>query len=112
MKPLFGFISETYQIFGSYRTSYFVIFSLLNVAGLILMARYVTNLWQAMVVKALINISISFQNVIGEGIMVESTKGQKALAATNLSIFLSLTGVASIFSQYLGGYLLKFFSLQ
>jgi len=44
--------------------------------------------------------------------MVESSKGQKELAATNLSIFLSLTAVASIFSQYLGGYLLKYFSLQ
>ena len=106
LKPVFGFITDSYSIMGSYRSSYLAIFSLLNSVGWILMALWVETLWQAMLVKTLINIAISFQNVIGEGLMVESSKGDKAIAATNVSIFLSLTSAASIVSSYLGGYLL------
>jgi len=60
-----------------------------------------------MLVKTLINVALQFQNVIGEGIMVESSKNNKELAATNVSIFLSLTSASSIVSSYLGGYLLQ-----
>jgi len=107
LKPLFGFISDSYPILGSYRTSYMIIFSLVNIAGWLMMGLWVQNLWQAMLVKTLINVALQFQNVIGEGIMVESSKNNKELAATNVSIFLSLTSASSIVSSYLGGYLLQ-----
>jgi len=67
------------------------------------MAMWVKTLGQAMLVKTLINVSTSFQNVIGEGIMVESGRGNKSLTATNLSIYLSLTSLSSVLSSYLGG---------
>lgn len=60
LKPLFGFISDSYPILGSYRTSYMCIFGALNVAGWLLMALWVQNLWQAMCVKTLINVALSF----------------------------------------------------
>ncbi len=56
-----------------------------------------------MLVKTLINVSLSFQNVIGEGIMVASGAGDKAVARTNLSIYLSCTAASSVLSSYLGG---------
>jgi hypothetical protein len=34
------------------------------------MAFWVKNLWQAMVIKTLINVAMSFENVVGEAIMV------------------------------------------
>ena len=77
LKPLFGFISDSYPILDSYRTSYMIIFSVVNIAGWLMMGLWVQNLWQAMLVKTLINVALSFQNVIGEGIMVESSKNNK-----------------------------------
>ena len=70
LKPVFGFICDSYSLFGSHRKSYLVLFSLVNALGWIIMAKWVSNLWQAMLTKTLINVATSFQNVIGEAIMV------------------------------------------
>jgi MFS-type transporter involved in bile tolerance (Atg22 family) len=74
LKPIFGFICDSYPLFGSRRRSYLILFSLVGALGWILLGTWVTNLWQAILVKTLINISINFCNVIGEAIMVENSQ--------------------------------------
>lgn len=73
------------------------------------MGTLVTNLWQAMLTKTLINVAVSFVNVVGEAIMVQISKS-KGQTSTNVSLYLSMTSVSSILSQYLGGYLLTIYS--
>ena len=58
-----------------------------------------------MLVKSVINIALSFVNVVGEAIMVQTSK-EKAEQTTNVSLYLSMTSLSSILSQYFGGYLL------
>lgn len=58
-----------------------------------------------MLVKSVINIALSFVNVVGEAIMVQTSK-EKAAQTTNVSLYLSMTSLSSILSQYFGGYLL------
>jgi hypothetical protein len=111
LKPIFGFICDSYPILGSHRKSYLIISSLFNVAGWILMATCVTNLWQAMLTKTLINVAVSFENVIGEAIMVQTSKS-KGQTSTNVSLYLSMTSLSSIVSQYFGGYLLEIYSTE
>lgn len=74
LKPLFGFICDSYPICGSRRKSYLIIFSFVGALGWILLGTLVSNLWQAILVKTIINISINFCNVIGEAIMVENSQ--------------------------------------
>ena len=74
LKPIFGFICDSYPIFGSRRRSYLIIFSFIGALGWVLLGTCVHNLWQAILVKTLINISINFCNVIGEAIMVENSQ--------------------------------------
>jgi BT1 family len=38
LKPVFGFICDSYTLFGSHRKSYLILFSLINVLGWIIMA--------------------------------------------------------------------------
>ena len=71
LKPIFAFITESYPIFGSRRKSYLIIFSITGALGWIVLGLWVENLAAAIITKTLINISTSFCNVIGEGIMVE-----------------------------------------
>lgn len=97
LKPIFGFICDSYSICGSHRRSYLVLFSVVNMAGWILMALWVTNLWQAMLVKTLINIALSFENVVGEAIMVQTSR-DKSSTSTNVSLYLSMTSFSSILS--------------
>ena len=127
LKPVFGFIVDSYPIFGSHRRSYLIIFSLLGSTGWLMFGLWVSTLGQAMFTKTLINVSTSFCNVIGEGIMVTSaqkiTEKRRTVSSengesetvvsydsekvtTNVSLYLSLTSFSSIISQYLGGHLL------
>lgn len=74
LKPVFGFITDSFPICGSHRRSYLIIFSVLGSLGWFLLATCVETLLQAMLVKTLINVSTSFCNVVGEGIMVISSQ--------------------------------------
>jgi MFS family permease len=76
LKPLFGFTCDSYKLFGSHRKSYLILASLVNMVGWVLMATCVTNLWQAMLTKTLINVAVSFENVVGEAIMVQTSKSK------------------------------------
>ena len=76
-----------------------------------------------MFTKTLINVSSSFCNVIGEGIMVRSSQSSRTKnkedsddskvaydpdkTAINVSIYLSLTSLSSVISSYFGGYLIE-----
>ena len=76
-----------------------------------------------MFIKTLINVSTSFCNVIGEGIMVRSSQSSVTKniedsddskvaydsdkTAVNVSIYLSLTSLSSVISSYFGGYLIE-----
>ena len=74
LKPLFGFITESYPICGSSRRPYLILFSIIGSGGWLMFGVWVSNLPQAMFTKTLINISTSFCNVVGEGIMVTSSQ--------------------------------------
>lgn len=139
LKPLFGFIADSYAICGSHRRAYLIIFSLVGSLSWLLLGFWVHTLAQALLIKTVVNVSSSFCNVVGEGIMVtasqksstntkrrgsvltdgcrESRKNEEEVvsydsskAATNVSIYLSLTSLSTIASSYLGGYLLNFYS--
>ena len=129
LKPVFGFIADSYPIYGSHRRAYLVLFSLLGSISWLLLGYWVASLWQAMLIKTLVNVCSSFCNVVGEGILVTASQRPKrkstvqlndckedavsydsGKAATNVSIYLSLTSLSTIASSYLGGYLLRFFT--
>ena len=74
LKPVFGFICDSYPIFGSHRKAYLIIFSLVAILSWILLGTWVTTLAQAILVKTIINVSTNFCNVIGEAIMVETSQ--------------------------------------
>jgi hypothetical protein len=44
LKPVFGFITDSFSIFGSHRRSYLIIFALLGSLGWFLLATWVTTL--------------------------------------------------------------------
>lgn len=83
LKPLFGFIADSYPIFGSHRRAYLIIFSLFGALGWFLLASWVETLAQAFLIRTLINISTSFCNVVGEGIMVTSSQKVYKAASKN-----------------------------
>ena len=74
LKPLFGFIADSYPICGSHRRAYLILFSIVGSMSWLLLGCWVTTLGQAMFVKTMINVSSSFCNVVGESIMVTASQ--------------------------------------
>ena len=77
LKPVFGFITDSYSICGSHRRAYLVLFSLLGSLSWLLLGYWVVSLWQAMFIKTMINVCSSFCNVVGEGILVTASQQPK-----------------------------------
>ena len=73
LKPIFGFITDSCPCFGFRRRPYLFFFSLSCSASWVLLSFVVNSLPLAILVKILINISISFTNIVGEALMVEAS---------------------------------------
>ena len=60
-----------------------IVFSFVGALGWVLLGTWVSNLWQAILIKTMINVSINFCNVIGEAIMVENSQVKTEDKGTN-----------------------------
>ena len=65
VKPLFGFISDRFPVFGFRRKSYLGLFSLLQTGFWVIFCFYSYNLGFALVTLLMIDISMVFCSVIG-----------------------------------------------
>ncbi len=70
-KPLMGFITDSYTIFGTKRKYYLIFSSIVQMIAWLYLSFFVNEFWGAVAVKLLINIASGFINVIGEAMMVE-----------------------------------------
>ena len=74
LKPVFGFVTDSYSICGSHKKAYLILFSIIGSMGWFLLATWVETIGQAILIKTVINVSSSFCNVVGEGLMVTSSQ--------------------------------------
>ena len=114
LKPLFGFISDSFEICGTKRKFYLCFFSLLQVIAWIVLSQFVNGFWGAVFVQSVVNMGTGFINVIGEAIMVElsAQEPENNNTARNISNYLTLTAISMLISSYLGGFLLNFYSVR
>jgi MFS family permease len=112
LKPLFGFISDSFAVFGTKRKFYLIFFSVSQGLTWFWLSKWVTGFYMAVFAQVLINISTGFINVIGEALIVEMSKLDEAQTSNNVASYLSLTAVSMLFSSYLGGFLLDYMSVR
>eukprot|EP00744_Colponema_vietnamica_P008603 GILI01012265.1.p1 GENE.GILI01012265.1~~GILI01012265.1.p1 ORF type:complete len:471 (+),score=118.94 GILI01012265.1:179-1591(+) len=109
VKPLWGFISDSFPIFGFRRKSYLILFGILNSLSWVLMAFTAHTLTGAVLLATISSCSMSFMNVIGEALMVEKSQGHhQSTASKNVSIFFGVKSVGMITTAYLSGLLLEY----
>jgi Na+/melibiose symporter-like transporter len=113
LKPLFG------PIFGYRRKLYLLLCGVLNIVCWLIMAFYVNNLLAATFVLFMVNMALSFSSVIGEAVVVETSKydntdEQEANnnAKDNISSFLISKNIGVLGSSYLKGFLVDVISLK
>ena len=111
-KPLFGFISDSFAVFGSKRKFYLMFFSLTQGATWYWLSQWVHGFKMAVLAQVLINVSTGFINVIGEALIVEISKEDEEQTSKFVTNYLSFTAISMLFSSYLGAFLLDYVTVQ
>jgi len=71
IKPLWGYITDSFPLFGYRRKSYLVLCYVLQTLGWFLLSSFTHNYTIVIISLFLINTTMAFINVIGEAIVVE-----------------------------------------
>lgn len=118
IKPLYGFISDTYPFFGYKRKSYLILSSLLGSVSWVIMAKFVSLINIGQMDRGIITliysvslvtlsfIGLAFSDVLLDAIAVSKTQEENNTASIQIIFWVS-SSLGSIISSYFSGYLLQ-----
>ncbi|ACB00534.1 MULTISPECIES: folate/biopterin family MFS transporter [Cyanophyceae] len=113
VKPLFGFLSDGFPIFGYRRRSYLILAGLLGCGAWAAMATIVQAPWLAATMIVLSSISVAISDVIVDSVVVERARAESLDKVGSLqSLTWAVAAVGSLTTAYLSGWLLEQFSTR
>ena len=109
IKPLFGFISDGFPLFGYRRRPYLVLSGLLGTASWLAMATVVNTGWAAIAAITLSSLSVAVGDVIVDSLVVERARRESQSGAGSLqSLAWGAAALGGLLTAYLGGLLLEY----
>jgi folate/biopterin transporter len=115
IKPLWGFISDSYPILNKRRSPYLFIFGLSQCLFWITLSNISYTTFKVFLIILFNNISTCFCNVIGEALVVEESQKfnhDQTKAANYVTLFFGARAVGILLTSYTSGYLLEIVSKQ
>ncbi len=113
IKPLFGFLSDGFPLFGYRRRSYLIISGLLGCFAWFAMATFVDTAWLAATMIILSSLSVAISDVIVDSVVVERAREESLDRVGSLqSLTWAVSAVGSLVTAYLSGWLLEQFSTR
>jgi len=118
IKPLYGFISDSYLFLGYNRKSYLILSSLLGSISWIIMANFVllTNINIITIIYSVFFITLSFISLGSTDVLIDAIAVSKIRENQNITsiqtIFWISSSLGSIISSYLSGYLLQNYNIS
>jgi len=110
-KPLYGFMSDAFPVFGYRRRPYIFIAGLFGGLSWFLMATWVNGVWQGFWCMLIGSAAIAIANVMSQALVVERSKGESQEFASHLqSVVWGAAFTGALIGSWLSGYLLKFMS--
>lgn len=110
IKPLYGFISDTYPLLGYKRKGYLILSGLLSSSSWLTMSYLVNNNYDIKYISifllTLSSLGIAFSDVLVDAIVVTKSKN-KELSGSLQSICWTSSSIGSIISSYSSGFLLE-----
>lgn len=121
IKPVWGMISDNIPLLGYRRKSYLLILGLIGAFSWFGLSTFAGNPIVGIVLLLIGAISVSFNSVIGEALIVESAQNnngraemteedKQAEASNNVSFFFGIKSVGILITSYTGGWLLGYTS--
>jgi folate/biopterin transporter len=113
VKPLFGFISDGFPLFGYRRRPYLILSGLLGVASWVMLATIVHSAWAATAAIALGSLSVALSDVIVDSIVVSRARGESIGSAGSLqSLSWGASAMGGLITAYFSGSLLQRFDTR
>ncbi len=104
IKPLWGYISDTFPILGSRRKSYLVMSSILAALSWIVLALFYSHYELLLAIISICYMAYAFQDVVTDGLMIEMGKPYN-LTGQFQAIQWASVYIAMILTAFCGGYL-------
>ncbi len=109
IKPLFGFISDGFPIWGYRRRPYLVLSGVLGACAWLAMATVVNTAWSAIAAITLSSVAVAVSDVIVDSLVVERARQEsQGDAGTLQSLAWGTSALGGIITAYLGGLLLEY----
>ena len=113
IKPLYGWISDTYPIAQYRRRPYLLLSGSLGCLSWLALATVVQSVWAAIVAMVASSLSVAIADVIVDALVVERTRAEdRAGAGTLQSMAWGATALGSVLTAYWGGALLDVVSTR
>lgn len=113
VKPLYGFISDSFPLFGYRRRSYLILAGLLGAFSWGLMATFVDDNIGAAVSIFLGSLSVAFSDVVVDSMVVERARGESQDISGSLqSLCWGSSAIGGIVSAYFSGSLVEAYGVR
>ncbi|GER32269.1 major facilitator superfamily protein [Striga asiatica] len=113
VKPLYGFISDSFPLFGYRRSSYLVISGLLGALSWSLMATFVDSKYGVMFCILLGSLSVAFSDVVVDSMVVERARGEsQSMSGSLQSLCWGSSAFGGIISSYFSGSLVGAYGVR
>ncbi|PSF35699.1 folate/biopterin family MFS transporter [Aphanothece hegewaldii CCALA 016] len=113
IKPVFGFLSDGFPIFGYRRRSYLILSGILGSTAWIALATIVHNTLQATAAILISSLSVAVSDVIVDSIVVERARKESLGQAGSLqSLTWGVSALGGLITAYLSGLLLAHFTTR
>ncbi|XP_057783418.1 folate-biopterin transporter 1, chloroplastic-like isoform X1 [Salvia miltiorrhiza] len=113
VKPLYGFISDSFPLFGYRRRSYLVISGLLGALSWSLMATLVDSKYDVAFCILLGSLSVAFSDVVVDSMVVERARGEsQSMSGSLQSLCWGSSAFGSIISSYFSGSLVGAYGVR
>ncbi|CAA3030710.1 folate-biopterin transporter 1, chloroplastic [Olea europaea subsp. europaea] len=104
VKPLYGFISDSFPLFGYRRRSYLVLSGLLGALSWTLMASFVDSKYGVGFCTLLGSLSVAFSDVVVDSMVVERARGEsQSMSGSLQSLCWGSSAFGGIVSSYFSG---------
>ncbi|XP_057489117.1 folate-biopterin transporter 1, chloroplastic-like isoform X1 [Actinidia eriantha] len=113
IKPLYGFISDSFPLFGYRRRSYLVLSGLLGALSWSLMATFVDSKYDAASCILLGSLSVAFSDVVVDSMVVERARGEsQSMSGSLQSLCWGSSAFGGIVSSYFSGSLVDAYGVR
>ncbi|MBD0269260.1 MAG: folate/biopterin family MFS transporter [Cyanobacteria bacterium Co-bin8] len=108
IKPVFGFLSDGFPLFGYRRRPYLILSGFLGAAAWVALATVVQTGWAAIAAITLSSLSVAVSDVIVDSLVVERARNESQSDAGSLqALAWGTSAVGGLITAYLGGLLLQ-----